>query len=64
MRTLGKLLQVAGLVLLPVSMMMQITTSSRAATGAGFTVSTMLLMMVLGVAIFAMGRLLEGYARP
>jgi len=64
MRTLGKLFQVIGLVLLPVSMMLQITTSSRAATGAGFTVSTMLLMMLLGVAIFAIGRFIEGYARP
>ena len=63
MRTLGKLLQVLALVLLPFSIMMQITTSSRAPTGAGFTVSTMLLMMVLGVAIFALGRLLEGHAR-
>jgi hypothetical protein len=64
MRTFGKLCQVIGLVLLPVSMMLQITTGSRAATGAGFTVSTMLLMMLLGVAIFAIGRFVEGYARP
>jgi hypothetical protein len=64
MRTLGKLFQVIGLVLLPVSMMLQITTGARAATGAGFTVSTMLLMMLLGVAIFGIGRLVEGYARP
>jgi hypothetical protein len=63
MRTLGKLFQVIGLVLLPVSMMLQVTTGSRAATGAGFTVSTMLLMMLFGVAIFAIGRVLEGYAR-
>jgi hypothetical protein len=63
MRTIGKLLQVAGLVILPVSMMMQVTTSSRAPTGAGFSVSTMLLMMVLGVAIFSLGRFLEGYAK-
>jgi len=64
MRTLGKLFQVIGLVLLPVSMMLQITTGSRAATGAGFTVSTMLLMMVFGVVIFVIGRFMEGYARP
>ena len=64
MRTLGKLCQVIGLVLLPVSMMLQITTGSRAATGAGFSVSTMLVMMVFGVAIFAIGRLLEGHSRP
>jgi len=63
MRTLGKLLQVIGLVILPVSMMLQITTGSRAATGAGFTVSTMLVMMVFGVVIFAIGRFMEGYAK-
>jgi hypothetical protein len=63
MRTLGKLLQVIGLVILPVAMMMQVTSGSRAPTGAGFSVSTMLVMMVLGVAIFSLGRLLEGYAK-
>ena len=63
MRTFGKLFQVIGLVILPVSMMLQITTGSRAATGAGFTVSTMLVMMVFGVVIFAIGRFMEGYAR-
>lgn len=56
-------MQIAGLVVLPVAMMMQLTTAPRADTGAGFTVSTMLLMMVLGVAVFAIGRVLEGYAR-
>lgn len=64
MGTFGKLLQVAGLVLLPVSMMMQLTGGVRAATGGGFTVSAMLLMMVLGVGLFCVGRILEGYGRP
>ena len=63
MRTFGKLLQVIGLVILPVAMMMQVTTGSRASTGAGFSVSTMLVMMVLGVAIFSLGRVVEGYAK-
>ena len=63
MRTFGKLLQVMGLVILPVAMMMQVTSGSRAQTGAGFSVSTMLVMMVLGVAVFSVGRLLEGYAK-
>jgi len=64
MRTFGKLLQVAGLVLLPVSMMMQITGGVRAPTGGGFTVSAMLLLLVLGVMLFSCGRILEGYAKP
>ena len=63
MRIFGKLLQVAGLVLLPAAMMMQLTTGLRAPTGAGFTVSTMLLLMVFGVVIFSLGRILEGYGR-
>jgi hypothetical protein len=63
MRTLGKLLQVAGLVILPVSMLMQLTQGIRAPAG-GFTVSAMLLLMVFGVALFTAGRIVEGYARP
>jgi hypothetical protein len=63
MHTFGKLLQVAGLVILPVAMVMQLTGGIRAPTG-GVTVSAMLLLMVLGAALFLLGRLLEGYARP
>jgi hypothetical protein len=63
MGTFGKLLQVAGLVLLPVSMMMQLTGGVRAPTGGGFTVSAMLVMMVLGVGLFSVGRIIEGYGR-
>jgi len=62
MRTLGKLLQVAGLVVLPFAMMMQVTAGVRAPTGSGFTVSAMLLMTVLGVGLFSIGRIIEGYA--
>jgi hypothetical protein len=64
MRTLGKLLQVAGLVTLPLAMMMQVTGGVRAPTGQGFTVSAMLLLMIFGVGLFSLGRLMEGYARP
>jgi hypothetical protein len=63
MRTIGKMLQVAGLVALPVAILMQATQGVRAPTGAGFTVSAMLLLMVLGVVLFAMGRLIEGHSR-
>ena len=62
MRSFGKLLQVAGLVILPVSMFMQLTGGIRAPTG-GFTVSAMLLLMLFGVALFSIGRIMEGYAR-
>jgi hypothetical protein len=63
MRTFGKLLQVIGLVVLPASMMMQLTGGVRAPTGGGFTVSAMLIMMIGGVGLFLLGRLLEGHAR-
>jgi hypothetical protein len=63
MGTFGKLLQVAGLVLLPVSMMMQLTGGVRAPTAGGFSVSAMLLVMVLGVGLFCVGRIVEGYGR-
>jgi hypothetical protein len=59
-RSLGKMMQVVGLILLPASMLMQLTDGIRAPLG-GFTVSTMLLLMVGGVAVFSLGRILEGY---
>lgn len=61
MRTIGKLLQVAGLVILPVSMVMQVTGGLRAPTGT-VSVSVMLLLMVFGVVLFSIGRVVEGYA--
>jgi hypothetical protein len=53
-------MQVAGMVILPVAMLMQLTGGLRAQTGS-FTVSAMLIMMVAGVAIFLLGRIVEGY---
>ena len=50
MRSFGKLLQVAGLVILPFAMFMQMTGSIRAPTG-GFTVSAMLLLMLGAVGL-------------
>ena len=61
MRTIGKLLQVAGLVILPFSMVMQVTGGLRAPTG-NVSVSVMLLLMVFGVVLFSLGRVIEGYA--
>lgn len=62
MRSLGKVMQLAGLTILPVAMVMQITGGLRAPTG-GVSVSVMLLMMVGGVAIFVLGRFVEGYSQ-
>lgn len=58
MKAIGRLLQILGLVLLPLSMMMQLTDM----LGRPFYVSHMVIMMVFGVAAFYLGRMLEGYA--
>ena len=64
MRSFGKLLQVLGLVLLPFGMMMQLTAGVRAPTGGGFSVSAMLLIMILGATLFGLGRIIEGVGSP
>jgi hypothetical protein len=61
-RSLGKLMQVAGMVALPVAMLLQLTSGMRAPTGS-FSVSAMLILMVFGVVLFVLGRYVEGYAR-
>lgn len=50
-------MQVAALVLLPVSMLMQITSGMRAGS-----VSAMLLLLLFGIALFGIGRVVEGFA--
>lgn len=56
MNLLGRSLQILGLILLPVSMVLQLQNT----IGAG----PMLMMMVFGATAFYMGRILEGYGRP
>jgi hypothetical protein len=62
LRALGKLMQVAGMIVLPIAMLLQLTAGMRAPTGA-FSVSAMLVLMVFGVALFVLGRYIEGFAR-
>ena len=63
-RSLGKLMQVAGMVVLPVAMLLQLTSGNgmRAPTGS-FSVSAMLILMVFGAVLFVLGRYVEAYAR-
>jgi hypothetical protein len=61
LKPLGKLLQIAGLITLPAAMVMQMTAGLRS-TGEGFSVSAMLLMLLFGVALFGIGRIVEGYS--
>jgi hypothetical protein len=58
MRAFGRLLQIAGLVLLPLAMVLQLTDS----LGRALHVSEMLIMLLFGVAAFYAGRIVEGYA--
>lgn len=58
-RTIGKAMQVLALLLLPISMVMQLTAAMRANS-----LSVMLLMMLFGIALFGVGRLVEGYGSP
>lgn len=62
MRSVGKVMQVLGLIILPASMLMELTDEMRAPVGLS-SVSAMLLLMCFGAALFGMGRLIEGYAR-
>jgi hypothetical protein len=59
MRSLGKGLQVVGLVLLPLACMLEWQSGGL---GRG-TVAYMLLMMVTVVMAFVLGRFVEGFAR-
>lgn len=58
MKALGRLLQIGGLVLLPVAMLLELS-GQLGRRG----VAELLLMLVAGAAAFGLGRLLEGYAR-
>jgi len=63
LRSLGKSMQILALLLLPVAMYVQLTSQMRTPTGTS-SVSVMLLMMLFGIALFGVGRLLEGYGSP
>jgi len=54
------MLQLAGLVLLPLAMVLELVKD----LGLPFGLKDMLLMLLFGVTLFYAGRLLEGYARP
>ncbi len=58
MKPFGRLLQITGLALLPLSMFLELS----GGLGRSFHVSQMVLMLVFGVAAFYAGRLVEGYA--
>jgi len=62
LRSFGKSLQLAALVILPVAMVIQLTREMRATTELT-NLSVMLIFLVFGAALFGLGRIIEGYAR-
>lgn len=71
-RLLGKLMQIVGLVILPVAIVLQLifddpdtNESELERTGQdvfGFGVDGLLVAMIFGVCVFTVGRIVEGYA--
>lgn len=59
MKSIGRFLQLVGLVVLPLGMFLELS----GALGQKFGLSQMLIMLVFGVLSFGLGRYLEGYAR-
>jgi len=59
MAALGRLFQILALVLLPLSMLMELTHF----LGRPFGVSDMVIMLGFGVALFSIGRIMEGYGQ-
>ena len=58
MKSVGRIMQIGGLILLPLAMFMELS-GQLGRRG----VAELLLMLVTGAAAFALGRFIEGYAR-
>jgi hypothetical protein len=58
MKSLARLLQIGGLILLPLAMLMELSGQLGQRP-----VAELLLMLVAGAGAFVLGRLIEGYAR-
>ena len=60
---IGKSMQILALILLPVAMLMQLSSEMRIATGTS-SVSMMLILMLFGIGLFGLGRMVEGFGSP
>jgi hypothetical protein len=58
MKAIGRLLQILGLILLPLAVLFELINDF----GFPFGLRDMLVMLVFGAAAFYLGRLMEGYA--
>ena len=59
MSSIGRFLQIAGLLILPLFIVLELTNSLGRDSG----VADLLIAMAFGLAIFYFGRILEGYVR-
>ena len=59
MKSLGRTMQVLGMIILPIGMLMELSGELEQNIIAG--VNDMLIMMCFGIALFGLGRILEGY---
>ena len=59
MRYMGRSLQMLALIMLPMSILLQLTDL----LGRQLYVSEMVIMLIFGIAAFSIGHILEGYAR-
>lgn len=58
MQIIGRVLQYAGLIALPIAILLELSSL----LGRAFGVSQMVIMLVFGFCSFQLGRYLEGYA--
>ncbi len=59
MKSLGRTMQVLGMIILPIGMLMEL--SGEFGQNIIVGVNDMLVMMCFGIALFGFGRVLEGY---
>jgi hypothetical protein len=58
MKWFGRFLQTVGLIMLPLSMVLELSST----LGREFYVSDMVIMLLFGIGVFYVGRLMEGLA--
>lgn len=62
MRSIGKLLQLLGLIMLPAAMILQFTPANTP-TGTALSVGQLLMALIAGACLFWIGRIMEGYSK-
>lgn len=63
LRSLGKLMQIVALLILPGAMLMEVTAELRT-SNLSSNLSVMLILLLFGAALFGAGRIVEGMGIP